>query len=283
MRKSLQHTLVALLLFAGGILHAQEASILPYIEPMHSDRPGNTFDYKHLNRGQIIQFGLSYQNLEFGRQGGYSTQVRFGTCIGEFDLELSSLNSREERLIDNSVLYADIQRSSAEHYAGLWYRLGFDIDEKLGIGFIAGTSIGSAVEKQTQIYRGYIPDTSRLDTFNLRNDRLTFGLRLNGTISYSFDDHWGLASSIGLVTYDLENTSFPRVTATLNGSYTFTRLTFFAELFTFDLLNSGARYNVGGSYLFSNTLVIDAYFTSSANYLEFNDGIANVGLTYFFR
>ncbi len=260
-----------------------QVDILPYIEPLHSDRPGNTFDYDHLSIGQMVQFGLSYRDIEFGQQAAYSAQVRFGTCIGEFDLELSSLNTGEERIIDNPFLFSDISSLRAEHFAGLWYRVGKDINDKLGVGILAGTSIGSIVSRETLIFQGFVPDTSQRDTFAINSSRIAYGMRLNATVSYSFDNHWNLSSTVGLVSYDLESTSFPRFTATLNGSYSFGRWMVFAEIFTFDLAEGKSAYNVGGSVLITSAFSVDAYFGSSTNYLDFNEGTANVGMTYFFR
>lgn len=94
----MKYSLSILLIFcAFSSAIAQEdtntVSILPYFEPLHSDRPGATNDARTVKQDMVLQFGVGYDFrnpalAELRPSSGVSTggMLRLPTCLGEIDI-----------------------------------------------------------------------------------------------------------------------------------------------------------------------------------------------------
>lgn len=278
------------LLFTSVMSFGQEdsttASTLLYFEPIHSDRPGFTYDAKHLSQGVLIQSGgFTLINGNYTVLGG-NTKVRYGTSIGEFDLDgalqtESSVGSYTSNNINRSSGYTSRNKSLSASYR---YSLPL-FENKLRIGAIIGGSIGNLSSQTVSNAVSVSNDTLKTFSYNsfLSDYYGVFGyINIHGQLS----EHWRIGTSIGMRTFKAPDTDLSYwTTATLNISYTYKRLTIFVEPMWLapDEVTGSLQYQGGFSYNLSRDFSIDAFMSVDESIGSFNNSLFAFGFTYFLR
>lgn len=258
------------------------ASTLLWWEPMHSDRPGATFDAQHVRQGVLIQAGFSAQFLEDGHNQGFASTIRFGTCIGEFNVTLGGSAALQDYLVDNEVTFGAGYTDNRQTIIGARYRYGWKVTEQFTAGVIAGVSGGLDRLEQYYVSRDFIPDTTAFDTLSNKTNSFVYGGRFGINLAYQLNDNWSISSSIGIVNRDLEFNP-TRATTTLNLGYSTGRLGLFVEGFITDWENGNARFVTGASYLIHRDLQLDAFVSTPFDDFSSAQLVSNVGFTFWLR
>ncbi|NVK29152.1 MAG: hypothetical protein HWE14_13955 [Flavobacteriia bacterium] len=256
--------------------------ILPWFEPMHSDRPGATFDATHIKQGVLIQGGFSGQFLEDGNNKGVASTVRFGTCIGEFNVTLGGSASLQEYLVENEVTFGAGFTDNRQTILGARYRYGWELTDDFTAGVILGISGGLDRLEQYYVSRDFIPDTTVFDTLTSKTNSFVYGGRIGINLAYQINDHWSLSSSIGIVNRDIEFRP-TRATTTLNLGYSTGRLGLFVEGFITDWEDVSTRFVTGASYLIHRDLQIDAFISGPTEGFSSEQIVSNIGFTFWLR
>lgn len=259
-------------------------TILPLIEYIHSDRPGNSFDPVPVKQGILVQAGHSYQTVISGYENLFSAQVRVPTCIGEFDLDLSVYGLNIDSAFTNDIVDYKLDIRDIQYKAGVWYRNGREWD-KFKAGYLVGIAQVYTAPYMRRRIQNFYPDTiqPQVRVFDDGSWKTQTLLYLNA--DYSITSHWSVGGSLGLTTGDVSDlrrsTTMPLA---VNLTYSEQWLSLFVESYHTDLLSSARpRINFGTSLWLRTHFTLDAYFTVTRPDYGLRHGIINTGFTYFIQ
>lgn len=227
------------LLFALG-LRAQEdtvrVDILPYYEPLHSDRPGATFDASTVKQSMVLQLGTNvdmgglFPNRDYADFTAYGTSamLRIPTCIGEFDAGVGSSRAIENYLVYSPTYINQSTRTYTNFGMTGMYRNEIFTTEKFTLGGILGFNY----EVRNLDYKGF--RNPRPDTFDLRFTQWDYtghNVRALAYLNaqYNFNSHWSIASTIGGYGDVYGGDNF-LLLGTLNLGYSIQKWSFFGEV-----------------------------------------------------
>lgn len=297
MKKTLSTLIV---IFSISSLYAQNdttvSEILPYFEPLHSDRPGATYDASVLRSGVQLQFGTyvgdgyaapGYKNDAYNDYGTSAT-VRIPTCIGEFDASLNASQFTQDFISYGSSFVTDTRRIYTDIGASVLYRNEIYSTDK----FMFGGLIGATYESRVESFNA--DRFPRFDSLTFRNNNYQLTSNNYGAIGflnlqYSITDHWTVASSVG-GTGDIYGGDSYQLMVTLNVGYSYRKWGFFGEYILSDeeglrdpmYVQAGATYNV------SRDFQLDAFVSSydvNGQYAAVTAELKsiNMGFTYLIR
>lgn len=293
-------TLIAILSITSVFAQEDSAqvSILPYYEPMHSDRPGATFDAQTVKQNPVLQFGVGqnywsqspvyYNSFSSSNTGA---TLRIPTPIGEIDASIGYSKLSTTRTSWNGLYVNTIENINQSRRAGIGYRAEMYSSEKFTVGGLINVGYDNYRAQNSSFG---IP---RVDTLNVTYSELediTHFLVASGYINlhYSLNDRWSLSSSIGVVgpfTIGAGSVRDMSGIVTLNLGYSWNRWSVFAEGVTQFSRGSTLSSNAGVSYAISRDFQLDAFIAGPSLSLEnsyFNETWVSgtfVGFTYFIR
>lgn len=259
-------------------------SILPYYEPLHSDRPGFTFDAQHLRSGILFQGGTSihtYDNVNGSSTGG---TARFGTSIGEFDFGYNYVHIANSYAVSGSDWSTAISNRLNTNSINLGYRYSLPFyNNRLNLGVLARTTFSrtSSFYFSQNISMG-IYDTlinsyfSESDRYNSVSASLFVNAAFQATKNFS------ISSSIGMNYFDLGSFN---LLGTYNMSYSYKNLAIFTEyMYTLRSQSNDLHALQGGlTYNVSSDFTLDLFASSIFNQFDFQRPSINFGFTYFAR
>ncbi|TNE29032.1 MAG: hypothetical protein EP346_07420 [Bacteroidetes bacterium] len=256
------------------------AYILPYFEPFHSDRPGFTYDAKHLRSGIIVQSGASQFTDENNRLLGFNARLRWGTCIGEIDFFTGSSQNSQDFSTSSSTLVYDRFSFASSFNVGMGYRYSLSFGKSFTLGALAQASYSRNTTQHNWTEYRIQPDTAILFNFDYlsKSNRGSASVYLN--LNYQISESFGIASSIGYIQPRFE-AYLGNFSATLNVHYNYHNFGVFAEGMMSDIGSSSFQIQTGASYLLGNNFALDAFVSSLDG--DYDHLVWSAGFTYYMR
>lgn len=257
-------------------LFAQEdtmqVSILPYYEPLHSDRPGATNDARSVKQAMVLQFGVGYSYLnpaldELNASSGVSAggMLRMPTCIGEFDVTAGVSRSTGQYLLRGSAYSSYYNFTDIANSVGVGYRPEWYTTESFALGSIFHLGYTRTLDKYAYTTISDIDSLNMMGTEERFNTHyITPNFSLNA--SYDINNHWSISSTLGIVSaFAIGQAPGPESDVagmtTLNVGYGLQRWSLFLEGVA-RFHNAGPDYSVNGgfTYSISRDFQLDAFF-----------------------
>lgn len=212
--------------------------------------------------------------------------MRIGTCIGEFDVNYAqSIRSSVNGFTANDI-FRNTAFTQRRKSLNLSYR--YSINSRSGkstLGVLAGLSLFNDFSQQVYNVIDRTNDSALYASYGSASTDYYGGfLYLNGKTK--FNDHWGLASTLGFYSnYHFESGITNTVgIMTLNLGYSFGRYTVFIEPMA-TAINAGlsSQFQTGLSVNLSRDFTVDTFISVQEESGVLEHSTFNFGLTYFLR
>lgn len=259
----------------GQINQGENVQTLLYFEPVHSDRPGFTYDSKMLRSGIILQTGVFSSSYGEENQLGGNLCLRKGTFFGEFDLNIERSHQSMVDVYSKSTIRSQSSSQLKNYRATLGYRYSLRILEGLNMGGMIGANKDFNEYKSSFTYI----DTTYIDFQSEHDVNRTWGIHAFLNIGYSLKN-WSISGTFGALKSDM-NKKMYEVIMSVNLGYSFKKWGAFVEMYKTDRLFS-TQLQTGLTYKLGRDWVIDA-FISKYTATDFNNAYGSLGLTYFLR